>query len=120
MRVDASRGCAIEHGIEIGGETFAVEMAVGIGEHRYFSRAPTGTSSRKAASTGAPPSSEAATIMPFDSIPRSFRGCRLATITTLRPTSFSGFVSLRDPGDDRARLRLTDIDLQVQKFVGAL
>ena len=56
----------------------------------YFSLAPTGTSSKKAASTGFPPSSDAATIMPFDSSPRSLRGARLATITTLRPTSVSG------------------------------
>ena len=56
----------------------------------HFSRAPTGTSSRNPASTGLPPSSEAATIMPFDSMPRSLRGCRLATITTLRPISCSG------------------------------
>ena len=34
--------------------------------------------------------SEAATIMPFDSRPRSLRGARLATMTTLRPTSDSG------------------------------
>src|SRR5579864_6807685 len=56
----------------------------------YFNRAPTGTSSRKLASTGFPPSSDAATIIPFDSMPRSFRGARLATITTLRPTRVSG------------------------------
>jgi len=31
-----------------------------------------------------------ATIMPFDSRPRSLRGARLATITTLRPMSASG------------------------------
>ncbi len=56
----------------------------------YFRRAPTGTSSRNPASTGLPSPREAATIMPFDSRPRSLRGCRLATITTLRPTSDSG------------------------------
>ena len=33
---------------------------------------------------------EAATIMPFDSTPRNFRGARFTTTTTLRPTSFSG------------------------------
>ena len=36
---DAGGGCAIEHGIEIVGETLVVEMAVGIDEHRYFRRA---------------------------------------------------------------------------------
>src|SRR5207253_7659953 len=39
----------------------------------YFRRAPIGTSSRKLHSTGLPPSGEAATIMPFDSNPRSLR-----------------------------------------------
>ena len=67
----------------------------------YFSFAPTGTSSRNPASTGRPSSpNEAATIMPCDSSPRSLRGCRLATMTTLRPISFSGIVSLRDAGDN--------------------
>ena len=56
----------------------------------YFNLAPTGTSSKKLASTGLPPSSEAATIIPFDSNPRSLRGARLATITTFRPTRVSG------------------------------
>jgi len=56
----------------------------------YFSRAPSGTSSRNPASTGAPPSSEAASNMPFDSRPRILRGARLATMTILRPMSFSG------------------------------
>src|SRR5579864_8240927 len=61
------------------------------GQRRFhFSLAPTGTSSRKLASTGFPFSSDAATIMPFDSRPRSLRGARLATITTLRPTRGSG------------------------------
>src|SRR5215471_19980789 len=49
----------------------------------YFNRAPTGTSSRKLANTGWPPSSDAATIIPLDSSPRIFRGARFATITTL-------------------------------------
>src|SRR5262249_10849910 len=79
----------IEHGIEILGELFVVEMAMGIGQ-RHLRRAPTGPSSRNPASTGGPPSRDAATIMPFDSIPRSFLGWRLATMTTLRPTIFSG------------------------------
>jgi hypothetical protein len=44
-------------------------------QHFYFSFAPTGTSSRKPASTGLPSSpTDAATIMPFDSSPRSLRG----------------------------------------------
>ena len=77
-------------------EALVLRMAVRVGVHgepgpAYFSRAPLGTSSRKPASTGTPSSpSDAATIMPCDSSPRSLRGARLATITTLRPMSFSG------------------------------
>ena len=82
----------------------------------YFSRAPTGTSSRKPASTGFPPSSDAATIMPFDSRPRIFRGARLATITTLRPTKSLGRVGLGDPGQDLPHFG-ADVDFEPQKFV---
>ena len=80
-------------------EALVLGMAVRVGVHDdgsvetdcYFSRAQSGTSSRNPASTGTPSSpSEAATIMPCDSSPRSLRGARLATITTLRPMSFSG------------------------------
>jgi len=57
----------------------------------YFSRAPRGTSSRKPARTGLPSGGrEAARSMPLDSSPRILRGARLATITILRPISFSG------------------------------
>ena len=56
----------------------------------YFSRAPSGTSSRNPASTGAPSGKDAASSIPFDSRPRIMRGARLATITILRPMSFSG------------------------------
>ena len=87
---DAGCGGAVEHGVEIVGETSRRRDGSGNRSSIYFRRAPTGTSSRKPASTGLPPSSDAATIMPFDSMPRSLRGCRLATITTLRPIIFSG------------------------------
>src|SRR5579872_1793183 len=80
---------ALDYLVAIRIKVGAVEMAVRIDQH-YFKRAPTGTSSRKPARTGLPPSSEAATIMPCDSRPRSFRGARLATITTFRPSIFSG------------------------------
>src|SRR5450432_807741 len=64
----------------------------------YLSFDPTGTSSRKLASTGLPSSpKDAATIMPLDSSPRSLRGARLATITTLRPISFSGSYEMAIP-----------------------
>lgn len=56
----------------------------------YFSLAPRGTSSRNPASTGLPSGSEAANSIPFDSSPRILRGARFATMTILRPISFSG------------------------------
>jgi hypothetical protein len=57
----------------------------------YFSLAPTSTSSAKLASTGRPSGPMlAATIMPFDSTPRSLRGARLTTTTTFRPIRDSG------------------------------
>ena len=74
---------------------FAVQMCMRVDQHgefpTYLSRAPISTSSKNPARTGLPFSpSEAATIMPFDSRPRSFRGARFATITTLRPIRLSG------------------------------
>src|SRR2546430_12043401 len=48
----------------------------------YLRRAPTSTSSGKAARTGRPSgATEAATIMPFDSTPRGFRGAGFTTPT---------------------------------------
>src|SRR5579883_340506 len=70
-------------------EARVIQMAVRV-DQRHFSRAPTGTSSRKPANTGEPPSSEAATIMPSDWMPRSLRGFKFATMTTLRPRMRSG------------------------------
>ncbi|MBV6430392.1 MAG: hypothetical protein IANPNBLG_00503 [Bryobacteraceae bacterium] len=74
----------LDDGFPVIVELLAIEVAVGV-HQAHFRRAPTGTSSRKAASTGEPPSREAATIMPCEVSPRSFRGSRLAAITTLRP-----------------------------------
>ncbi len=73
-------------------ELRVVEMAMRIGEVHaaYFSRAPTAMSSWNPVRTGRPASVVAATIMPCDVSPRSLRGCRFATITTLRPMSCSG------------------------------
>src|SRR5271169_3339886 len=85
--------CAREHVRTIAVEALVLGMTVGVGVHApsYFSLAPTGTSSRNPARTGTPSSPrDAATIIPCDSNPRSLRGARLATITTLRPISFSG------------------------------
>jgi len=60
-------------------------------KNAYFKRAPTSTSSVKAARTGLPSGPTlAATIIPLDSTPRSLRGARFTTTTTLRPTSDSG------------------------------
>src|SRR6185437_6400050 len=92
---------AAQHGLAIVRVTGAVEVCMRINEQEsfpfgvkqplgYFSRAPSGTSSRNPASTGAPPSSDAASSMPFDSRPRIFLGARLATMTIFRPISFSG------------------------------
>src|SRR5208283_5421622 len=64
-------------------ELSVVQVTVRI-DQPHLRRAPTGTSSWNPTSTGLPPSTDAATIIPFDSMPRSFRGCKLATITTLR------------------------------------
>src|SRR5690348_462964 len=87
-RQNGSHACAasaFEHFRAICVESRTFEMRVRIDQH-YFSRAPMGTSSRKLARTGWPLSpTEAATIMPFDSMPRSLRGWRLATITTFMP-----------------------------------
>src|SRR5436190_16239025 len=70
-------------------EAMIVEMRMRIRE-LHFKRAPGSMFSRKPASTGGPSGSDAATIMPRDSSPRSLRGARFATMITLRPTSCSG------------------------------
>ena len=80
---------ALDHLLAVGVELGVVQVAVGI-DQPHFRRAPTGMSSWKPASTGLPPSTDAATIMPLDSMPFSLRGCRLATITTLRFTRSAG------------------------------
>src|SRR6266851_10021822 len=87
--LDSGGEGALDHGFAVGIELLTVQMTMGV-DQRHLSRAPIGTSSRKLASTGISPSREAATIIPCDSTPRSLRGARFATITTLRPTSSSG------------------------------
>src|SRR5215471_3306500 len=74
-------------------ETFVTgtSLRLPIANKIYLSFAPMGTSSRNPASTGLPSSpTDAATIIPLDSRPRSLRGWRFATNTTLRPISVSG------------------------------
>jgi hypothetical protein len=72
----------------IGCELRIVKMTMRVCQlHDYLSRAPGAISSTKPVRTGGPPSTLAATIMPCEVRPRSLRGARLATMTTLRPTS---------------------------------
>ena len=85
----AGRARAFDGLVAVGVELAIVQVDVGI-DQPHFRRAPTGMSSWNPASTGLPPSTEAATIMPFDSMPFSLRGCKLATITTLRLPVRSG------------------------------
>ena len=47
--------------------------------------------------------------MPFDSTPRSFRGARFITTTTLRSDQFFRLVGRRDPRDDLAHF-IADVD----------
>ena len=47
--------------------------------------------------------------MPFDSMPISFAGLRLKTITIVRPTSCSGSYASGDASDERALLG-ADVD----------
>src|SRR5580658_222627 len=66
-----------------------VQVAVRI-DQLHFRRAPGGMSSWNPASTGLPSFTDAATIMPLDWMPFSLRGCRLATMTTLRCSRSAG------------------------------
>ena len=110
---------SLDHARTIGIELLIVEMTVGIYQFHYFNRAPTGTLSRKAASAGEPPSRLAATIMPCDVRPRSLRGSRLATMTTLRPIELLGLIGKGNAGDDSAWFGFADIDFEVKEFIGA-
>ena len=89
--LDARGESALDHGLAVVVELFAVQMTVRV-DHRHDLLQPRAGRHvfEEAASTGMSPSRDAATIMPCDSMPRSLRGARLATITTFRPTSSSG------------------------------
>src|SRR5688572_6614712 len=79
------RGAAtLGHGVEIARELGSGDVAVRI-DHR--TRAPAGMLSSTASSVGGPPSTLAASTMPFDSSPINFAGFRLATMTIVRPLS---------------------------------
>src|SRR5262249_36766088 len=81
---------ALNHVGPVFGVADIVKMRVMSDEH-YFPRPPLVFPCGKPASIGGSPSpSDAATIIPLDSMPRNFRGCKLATTTTFRPISFSG------------------------------
>ena len=56
--------------------------------------------------------------MPFDSTPRSLRGARFVTTTTLRPTRSSGLYASASPRNNLPDF-IADIDLQLQQPVGA-
>src|SRR5439155_9436196 len=81
---------ALDHLRPVGVKLRHVQVGVGVGDHErrsewksYLRREPLGTSSVKVARTGLP-STDAATIIPFDSTPMSLAGFRLTTTTTLR------------------------------------
>ena len=60
------------------------------GREGYFTLVPDGTEGSTVRSEGSPvPGSEAARIIPFDSIPISLAGARFATKTNFLPTSCS-------------------------------
>ena len=83
----------------------------------YRTRVPGGTRSSTATRIGVPPSGLAASTMPFDSMPISLAGFRLATMTIVRPDELLGLVALGDAGDDRARLGLADVDGQLDQLL---
>ena len=81
--------CARDDGLEVFSELRARQVTVRINHDRQRTRAPGATPSTLT-SVGGPPSTLAASTMPFDSTPISFAGLRLNTMTTLRPTRSSG------------------------------
>ena len=80
----------------------------------YFTTAPFGIV--RHSSHGQLIAFDAARIMPCDSSPRSLTGFRFVTQITLRPTSSSGCVKLRDARDDLALL-ISEIELQLQQLI---
>ena len=89
------------------------------GRSAYFSRDPTGTSSRKPASTGLPSGAAvAAKIMPLDSTPRNLRGAQIHDHDDFAADELLGLVGGGDAGDDLADL-VADIHHQLQQLVGA-
>src|SRR5678815_6133472 len=76
---------ALEHRPDVG-EVARLEVAVAIHQPHHFTGLPGGRSPGSTSFSEAPPS-PAASTMPRDSMPRSARGLRFATTTTLRPTS---------------------------------
>ena len=66
-----------------------LEVAVSVDQPHHFTGLPGGRSPGSTSRSVAPPLPAASSI-PRDSMPRSVRGLRFATTTTLRPTSCSG------------------------------
>ncbi len=77
---------------------------------------PGGIDGSTDSSVGAPPSTLAASTMPFDSIPISLAGLRLATITIVRPDELLGLIGLGNAGHDGPLLR-PDVHSQLQQLL---
>ena len=109
---------ALDHGVAVRVELLVVQMAVGVDQHLLQARSD-GNIFEETASTGMPSSSDAATIMPCDSRPRSFARRQVRHDHHFASHQSLRFVGHGDAGHDAARLRLADIDVQMQEFVGA-
>src|SRR5687767_119400 len=95
--VHARLACPGSDEFKVPGEFVAREMAVSVDESAgvaaqvvHRTRTPGGISWSKPTSVGLPPSGLAASTIPLDSMPISFAGFRLKTMTMVRPTSCSG------------------------------
>src|SRR5262245_6086277 len=69
---------------QVARERLVREVAMAVDNHR--TRVPGSGGFTNVTTSGLPPSGLAASTMPFDSIPISFAGFRLKTITTVLPT----------------------------------
>ena len=86
----AARQRPLENLLTVAVKIGKLQVSMGVGKHQR-SRAPLGTSSVKVARIGRSSlPTDAATIMPFDSMPRNLRGMRLAMMTTFLPSKSSG------------------------------
>src|SRR6185503_1787169 len=82
---------ARDHLVAVGIEVLQRQVGVAVAEQgRYFTFQPGGTGSSVVRMYGWPPASEAASSIPCETTPLSLAGLRLATTTTVLPTSDSG------------------------------